>query len=65
MSGAGRNRRDFLLGASLAGAGLAFADCRTGGVKLGGAGRNVLRDDTAACGRIFPNFTPNVRPKEK
>ena len=30
-----------------------------------GAGRNVLRDDTAACGRIFPNFTPNVRSKEK
>ena len=30
-----------------------------------GAGRSILRDDTAACGRIFPNFTPNVRPKEK
>lgn len=30
-----------------------------------GAGRSILRDDTAACGRIFPNFTPNVRPKGK
>ena len=27
-----------------------------------GAGRNVLRDDKAACAGIFPNFTPNVRP---
>ena len=27
-----------------------------------GAGRNVLRDDKAACAGIFPNFTPNARP---
>ena len=27
-----------------------------------GAGHNVLRDDTADCGRFFPRFTPNVRP---
>ena len=30
-----------------------------------GAGRNVLRDDTADCGRFFPRFTPNVRPGYK
>ena len=30
-----------------------------------GAGRNVLRDDTAACGRYFPHFTPNLRPGYK
>ena len=27
-----------------------------------GAGRNILRDDTADCGRYFPHFTPNLRP---
>ena len=26
-----------------------------------GAGRNILRDDTADCGRFFPHFTPNLR----
>ena len=30
-----------------------------------GAGRNILRDDTADCGRYFPHFTPNLRPGYK
>ena len=30
-----------------------------------GAGRNIMRDDTADCGRYFPHFTPNLRPGYK